>query len=59
MKRKHQSRIAEAIHEAAKGLHRIGAIDKTAMCEFDVRCLAVVEDRLGRTPEAGTDDQSN
>lgn len=29
----------EAIHSAATGLHRAGAIDKATMREFDVLCL--------------------
>ena len=47
-KRKHQSRIAEAVHETAEGLHRIGAIDKTTMREFDVMCLTMVEELSAR-----------
>ena len=39
MAKMYQSRIAEAVHETAEGLHRIGAIDKTTMREFDVMCL--------------------
>ena len=31
----------EAIHSAAGGLHRVGAIDKATMREFDESCLAV------------------
>ena len=31
----------EAIHSAARGLHRVGAIDKATMREFDESCLAV------------------
>ena len=47
-KRKHESRIAEAVHETAEGLHRIGAIDKTTMREFDVMCLTMVEELSAR-----------
>lgn len=47
-KRKHQSGIAEAVHETAEGLHRIGAIDKTTMREFDVMCLTMVEELSAR-----------
>ena len=47
-KRKHQSRIAEAVHETAEGLHRIGAIDKTTMREFDVMCLTLIEELSAR-----------
>jgi putative transcriptional regulator len=31
----------EAIHESASALHRIGAIDKAAMREFDAACTSV------------------
>jgi putative transcriptional regulator len=41
-KRRYQTRIAEAVHKTATGLHRAGAIDKTTMREFDVMCLTVV-----------------
>lgn len=47
-KKKYQSRIAEAVHETAEGLHRIGAIDKTTMREFDVMCLTMVEELSAR-----------
>jgi len=40
----YQSRIAETVHKTAEGLHRIGAIDKTTMREFDVMCLTLVEE---------------
>jgi putative transcriptional regulator len=30
----------EAIHSAAGGLHRVGAIDKATMRDFDESCLA-------------------
>ena len=32
---KARSRLAEAIHETAAGLHRIGLLDKATMREFD------------------------
>jgi putative transcriptional regulator len=34
-----KSTAYEAIHSAAKGLHRAGAIDKATMREFDSLCL--------------------
>jgi putative transcriptional regulator len=40
-KRKFKSDVFEAIHESASALHRIGAIDKATMREFDESCLAV------------------
>ena len=38
---KFKSDAFEAIHSAARGLHRVGAIDKATMREFDESCLAV------------------
>ena len=38
---KFKSDAFEAIHSAARGLHRAGAIDKATMREFDESCLAV------------------
>jgi putative transcriptional regulator len=46
--RKYQSGIAEAVHKTAKGLHRIGAIDKKTMREFDVMCLTLVKQLSAR-----------
>jgi putative transcriptional regulator len=40
-KTKFKSDAFEAIHDAARGLHRIGTIDKATMREFDEACLAV------------------
>ena len=40
---KFQSGIAEAVHEMASGLHRIGLIDQETMREFDASCLTAVE----------------
>ena len=37
-----------AVHKTAEGLHRIGAIDKTTMREFDVMCLTLVESLSAR-----------
>ncbi len=48
MTKKYRSRIAETVHKSAEGLHRIGAIDKTTMREFDVMCLTMVEDLSAR-----------
>ena len=39
-KRKFKSDLSEAIHESASALHRIGAIDKATMRDFDESCLA-------------------
>ena len=38
------SRILEAVHESAKGLHKIGLIDKRKMEQFDLLCLKEVPD---------------
>jgi putative transcriptional regulator len=45
---KYRSGIAETVHKTAAGLHRIGAIDKTTMREFDVMCLTRVKALSGR-----------
>lgn len=38
---KFKSDAFEAIHSAARGLHRVGTIDKATMREFDESCLTV------------------
>jgi putative transcriptional regulator len=38
-KRKFKSKLDEAIHSSASALHRIGAIDKETMRDFDESCL--------------------
>jgi putative transcriptional regulator len=43
MKGKYKSSAFEAIHSAAAGLYKVGAIDKQTMREFDESCLAVPE----------------
>jgi putative transcriptional regulator len=40
---KFHSGVAEAVHETASGLHRIGLIDQKTMREFDASCLTAVE----------------
>ena len=42
-KTKYRSKISEAVHETASGLHRIGLIDQTTMREFDASCLTAIE----------------
>ncbi len=42
-KKKFASRIAEAVHETANGLHGIGLIDRKTMREFDASCLTAIE----------------
>jgi len=39
--RKYKSSAFEAIHSAAEGLHKVGAISKKTMKEFDESCLSV------------------
>jgi putative transcriptional regulator len=48
MTKKYQTKIAETVHKTAAGLHRIGAIDKKTMREFDVMCLTLVKDLSAR-----------
>lgn len=43
-KTKTKSRILEAVHETASGLHRLGFIDKRKMRKYDVLCLEPVQD---------------
>jgi putative transcriptional regulator len=40
--RKSKSKIFEAVHETAKGLHAAGAIDQVTMRQFDRLCLPSV-----------------
>jgi putative transcriptional regulator len=37
-----RSRLSEAIHETAAGLHRVGLLDKATMREFDASHLTAV-----------------
>lgn len=39
VKMRSRSPAFDAVHSAAVGLHKVGAIDKTTMREFDVACL--------------------
>jgi putative transcriptional regulator len=39
---KAESRILRSVHASAKGLYRVGAIDKATMREFDGLCLTPV-----------------
>lgn len=48
-KRKYKSDAFAAIHASASALHRVGAVDKATMRDFDATCLAVPPDY---TPEA-------
>ena len=48
-KRAYKSDILAAVHEDAEALHRVGAIDKKTMREFDAACLMPIEEF---TPDA-------
>ena len=39
MKKKYQSKILQAIHEDAKGMHELGIISDKRMREYDMECL--------------------
>jgi putative transcriptional regulator len=41
--RRHRSERLEVLHNTAKALHRVGAIDKATMRDFDATCLTLVE----------------
>lgn len=41
-KRQYKSKAMEAIHSSASALHKIGAIDKVTMHDFDQSCLIAV-----------------
>jgi putative transcriptional regulator len=43
MTRKPKSEIAEAVHETARGLYRVGLIDRVTMREYDSLCLQRIE----------------
>ena len=38
-RKRFRNSLAEAIHETASGLHRIGLLDARTMREFDASCL--------------------
>jgi putative transcriptional regulator len=46
--KKFRSRLSEAIHETASGLHRAGLLDKATMREFDASCLTSVAELSAR-----------
>jgi putative transcriptional regulator len=51
-KRKYRSKIAEAVHEGVRGMHRLGLVDKKTMREFDVRCFTAVDDLTAKDIQA-------
>lgn len=40
----YRSEALRALHGAMADLHRVGAVDKATMRDFDVRCLTAVSD---------------
>ena len=36
--------ILKVVHETAKGLHKVGLVDKCTMSEFDALCIPAVRD---------------
>jgi hypothetical protein len=49
---KYRSKVAEAVHEGVRGMHRLGLVDKTTMREFDVRTLTKIEDLSAKQIQA-------
>lgn len=47
-KKRFRSGVAEAVHETASGLRRIGLLDAKTMREFDAACLTPVEPMTGK-----------
>lgn len=43
MIRKPKSEIAEAVHETAAGLYKVGLIDRVRMREYEILCLQPLE----------------
>ncbi|MBA2708985.1 MAG: DNA-binding transcriptional regulator [Tatlockia sp.] len=41
---KYKSKAFEAIHSSASALHKIGAIDKSTMRDFDDSCLILISE---------------
>ena len=42
VKRKYKSKAFEAIHSSASALHKVGAMDKITMQNFDEACLSSI-----------------
>ena len=42
-KRSYRSERHQVLHNTARALHRVGAIDKVSMRDFDATCLTLVE----------------
>lgn len=41
--RRYRTHRLEVLHKTAQALHRVGALDKTTMRDFDATCLTLVE----------------
>ena len=55
MKKKYQSKILQAIHEDAKGMHELGIISDERMRYYDNECLVQEPKTLRKVPSsAGT-----
>jgi hypothetical protein len=59
MKKKYQSKILQAIHEDAKGMHKLGIISDERMCYYDRECLVqelepIYETTNSQSHSAGT-----
>ena len=55
MKKKYQSKILQAIHEDAKGMHELGIISDERMRYYDSECLVQAETKTTKAPSsAGT-----
>ncbi|VVN51349.1 hypothetical protein PS687_00561 [Pseudomonas fluorescens] len=46
MTKKYESEILESVHQSAKALYAIGAINKTTLREFDEACLATIPEQI-------------
>jgi len=51
-KAEYRSKVAEAVHEGVRGMHRLGLVDKTTMREFDVRTLTKVDNLSAKQIQA-------
>jgi putative transcriptional regulator len=51
-KRKYRCKVAEAVHEGVRGMHRLGLVDKKTMRKFDVRCFTAVDDLTPKDMQA-------
>jgi putative transcriptional regulator len=50
--RKKKSAILEAVHEAAKGLYKAGAIEQKTLCEFDRLCRSPGEPGVSKNEQS-------